>query len=59
MAVWLFIIFQDSVILTLYNFGANPREEYMLLKLFQVTHFLNQLIRQLNVLYEFSILSFL
>ena len=27
--------FLDSVILTLYNFGANQREEYLLLKLFK------------------------
>jgi len=27
--------FIDSVIMTLYNFGSNPREEFMLLKLFQ------------------------
>ena len=28
--------FLESVILTLYNFGANQREEYLLLKLFRV-----------------------
>ena len=27
--------FLDSVILTLYNFGANQREEYLLLRLFK------------------------
>ncbi len=33
--------------MTLYNFGANPREEYMLLKLFQVffvRHFLTLIV---------------
>jgi hypothetical protein len=47
--------FLEMVILTLFNFGSNPREEYLLLKLFKTA--LEEEIRYFQMQYEVIILD--